>query len=211
MSDAKTVIDVFTAVGTVTVAIMAIWGERVRAWLAPPKLRIELHTPSGSPTRLTIPGTLTPGGGIRSMYYHLKVVNQRSWLTANNCRVLLKAISRRGPDGSFLKVHMPVPAQFVWANEGDTTSRVSVTKESILDFGSLSEGATAFMPLLHVYANNLNAAVAKNEAVRYHLEIDASNFVSPRHQTFEVAWDGGWSFEPEQMQHHLTVREIKEL
>jgi len=61
-----------------------------------------------------------------------------------------------------------------------------------------------------VYANNLNAAVAKNEAVRYHLQIDASNFVSPCEQVFEVAWDGDWSFEPEAMQHHFTIRELNE-
>ncbi len=208
MCDSKFVFDLLTSVGTLAVAIVAIWGERVRSLLAPPKLKIYLHTPRGSKTNLTISGANNPGGGTPAMYYHLKVVNLRPWITVSNCRVLLKAITRRRPDGSFLEVPMPVPAQYVWANEGDTQQRVTVTKESVLDFGRLVEGADSFNPMLYVYANNLQASVPKGEAVRYYLEIDASNFVSPRQQIFEVAWDGQWDSEPEKMQHHLTIQEI---
>ena len=210
MPDMKPLIEIATAIGTVAVAIMAIWGEKVRAWLSPPKLKIEIHTPRGSPTRHTLAGAIDPSGGVRTMYYYLRVVNLRPWLTAQNCRVLLKAVSRRRPDGSFLQVHMPVPAQLIWSNEGDTPQRVVVTRTAVLDFGYLSEGAQSFLPLLYVYANNANFAVAKGEAVRYQVEIDASNLPLRHAQTFEVSWDGEWDFEPEKMQHHLVVREVAE-
>lgn len=210
MTTSKLVIDILVAVGTLAVAVMAIWGEKVRSWLAPPKLVIQPHTPRGSPTRLTNQGTIDPSGGQRVMYYHLKVVNLRPWLTVHNCRVLLKGISRRGPDGRFLAVPMPVPLQFIWANEGDTSQRVTVTKENVLDFGWLIEGAERFNPLLYLYSNDFQGYVEMGQAVRYHLEIDASNFVSPRPQVFEVAWDGEWHYEPERMQHHLRVSEVDE-
>jgi hypothetical protein len=184
--------------------------EKIRAILAPPKLIIQSHTFRGSPTLLVPHGAIDPSGGTRAMYYHLKVANLRPWLTAKDCRVLLKGIARRRPDGSFLPVHMPVPLQFVWANEGDTPQRVVVTKESVLAFGLLSEHATRFEPQLYIYATNLDCFVAKGEAVRYLLEIDASNLISKRQQIFEVAWDGQWYFEPEQMEQHLTVREVYE-
>ena len=210
MADVKPFLEIATAVATVAVAIIAIWGEKVRAWLAPPKLKVEIHTPRGSPTRLTMAGAVDPSGGVRTMYYHLRVVNLRPWLTVQNCRVLLKAVSRRRPDGSFLQVHMPVPAQFVWSNEGDTPQRVVVTRSSVLDFGYLSEGDASFVPCLHVYANNSNFAVGKGEAVRYQLDLDASNLPSRHAQTFEVSWDGEWDFEPEKMQQHLVIREVAE-
>lgn len=210
MSTAKLVIDSLVAIGTLAVAVMAIWGEKVRSWLAPPKLAIRPHILRGTPTRLTMEGAVNVGGGRRVMYYHLKVVNLRPWLSVHNCRVLLKDLSRRGPDGRFHAVPMPVPLQFVWANEGDTPQRVTVTKENIFDLGRLLEGAERFEPLLYLYSNDFQGFVEKGQAVHYHLEIDASNFVSPKQQVFEVAWDGEWFYEPENMEHHLRISEINE-
>jgi hypothetical protein len=79
----------------------------------------------------------------------------------------------------------------------------------VFDFGRLEEGATRFLPVLYSYSNNFNGFVGKNEAVRYELELDATNFFSPRPQVFEVAWDGQWSTDPEAMQHHLRITEFK--
>ncbi len=206
--ETKTAIDLVTALATLAVAIMAIWGERIRSILAPPKLVLRPHTFRGSPTTLVIPGVIDPSGGTRVMYYHLKVVNLRPWLAAQHCRVLLTGISRRRPDGSFLPVHLPVPVQFVWPNEGEEPQRITVTKESVLDFGCVAENLERFEPLLYTYPNNFKGFVAKGEAVRYQLEVDAANFVSPCPQVFEVAWDGEWHAEPEQMEQHLSVREV---
>jgi hypothetical protein len=209
MSTVKIIIDGLVAFGTLAVAVMAIWGEKVRSWLAPPKLIIVPHTPHGDPTQLTMEGAVNPGGGQRAMYFHLKVVNLRTWLTVENCRILLKGISRRGPDGKFHPVPMAVPLQFVWAPAEATPPQVTITKEQILDFGMLVEGTSKFIPILYSHSNNFQGFVEKGQAVRYFLEIDASNFASPHPQVFEVAWDGEWDFEPEKMQHHLRLTEIR--
>src|SRR5437868_15174480 len=112
-SFAGIVIDSATAFGTVAVAILAIWGERVRSWLAPPRLEIEPHNNlRGDPNVLT---TQTGQRVGRGMYYHLKVVNKKPWLPVKNCRVVLKGISRRGPDGIFHPSPLVVPSQLVWA------------------------------------------------------------------------------------------------
>jgi hypothetical protein len=210
MSTAVTVIQAVAAVGTLAVAVMAIWGERVRSWLTPPKLVIQPYTLRGDPTFLTYDTAGGTGVGQRAMYYHLKVVNIRPWLTVHNCRVLLKALSRRGPDGQFHPVPMAVPLQFIWAPSEDTPSEITITNEHVLDFGRLVEGGDRFAPMLRWYANNFEGLVRKNEAVRYYLEINASNFVSRRYYVFEVACDGEWHFEPEKMQQHLRIREIVE-
>lgn len=210
MSTAALVINGLVAFGTIAVAVVAIWGERIRSLLAPPSLEIRPHTLRGDPTRLTSPNVVIPGGGIRVMYYHLKVVNLRPWLTVHNCRCLLKGISRRGPDGRFHPVPMAVPLQYKWAPAEAMPQQLTITKEQVLDFGCVRESAEAFEPLLYWRPNNFQGFVGKGDAVRYYLEVDASNFASPRPRIFEVAWDGQWFSEPEKMEQHLRISEVNE-
>ena len=105
---------------------------------------------------------------------------------------------------------MSVPNQFVWAPAEITPPVVTLVKEQILDLGFITETEDKFIPTLYSFSNNFQGFVHKAEAVRYHLEIEATNFSSPRYQVFEVAWDGAWDFEPEKMQEHLRITEIKE-
>jgi hypothetical protein len=209
---AKLVIDGLVAAGTIAVAVLAIWGEQIRSILAPPKLLLQPHNLKGDPTRYTsmvsFQGTLVPVGGDRVMFYHLKVVNLRPSLTVTNCQVLLKAMSRRGPDGQFHPVPLTVAIPFIWSLPDITPPLVTITKEQILDFGKIGENDGKFSPALRTITNNFGGYVATGEAVRYHLEIDGSNFASTRPQIFEVAWDGQWHHEPETMSNHLTIREI---
>jgi len=161
-----------------------------------------LHTPEGDPTKTT--------DGSRLMYFHLKVVNDRRWLPATNCRVLLMGLSRRGPDNIFHPIPMAVPLNFVWAPSEITPPVITLVKEQILDFGYVPENGNKFVPTLYSYANNFQGLVGPNEAVRFHLEIQATNFSAGRYQVFEVAWDGQWSYEPQTMARHLRLREIRE-
>ena len=132
-----------------------------------------------------------PSGGKRARYYHLRVVNVRPWLTVQNCRVLLTGLARRGADDKYQEIPFPVPFPFFWA--GEERSRPvelrTISKELILDFGSLVEGESQFTPRLRGIPNNFDGYVKKGEAIRYELEIEASNFASERPQAFEVAWD----------------------
>lgn len=202
------IINGLVAIGTLAVAVLAIWGERIRSILAPPLLVLEPHNSAGDPTELRAQGA-PPGAGIRVLYYHLKVVNKRPWLPVANCSVFLRGIFRRGPDGIFHPVHMPVPLQYVWAPAEVTPPSITVTKEHVLDFGSIIEGQDHFRPQLYSYSNNFQGFVRKDEALRYQLEVQGSNFSSRRYQVFEVAWDGTWSYIPSEMQQHLRIREIE--
>ena len=50
--------------------------------------------------------------------------------------------------------------------------------------------------------------VGADECMRYHLEIVSDEFISKTCQVFEVAWDGQWNDDMDNMQQHLTVREV---
>ena len=200
------VIDSAIAIGTISVAILAIWGERIRSLLSPPKLVIEAHNDfRGDPNILTTPNGQRVGKG---MYYHLKVVNKRPWLPIKNCRVLLMGISRRGPDNVFHPSSLVVPSQLVWAPASFSPALVTVTKEQIFDLGNICEGESAFNPALYSTPNNFMGFVKENEAVRYELAIEADNYSSNIYKVIEVAWDGVWEFEPDKMENHLRIREI---
>jgi hypothetical protein len=200
-STLKLIIDAAAAIGTVAVAVLAIWGDWFRSVLAPARLVIMPHTLQGDPTTNSVDGS-------RLMYYHLRVVNERRWLAATNCRVLLRGLSRRGPDNIFHPVNMAVPLYFVWAPAEITPPVITLVNEQILDFGYVTENGTRFVPTLYSYSNNFQGFVGPNEAVRFHIAIEATNFSSLQNQVFEVAWDGVWSHEREAMAQHLRIREI---
>jgi hypothetical protein len=205
---ANIIIDAAIAIGTVSVAILAIWGERVRAVLSPPKLELEAHNKfRGDPNIIRTPTGQQVG---RGMYFHLKVVNKRPWLPVKNCRVLLMGISNRGPDNIFHPSRLVVPSQLVWAPASFAPVMTTVTKEQIVDLGNIQEGDDSFCPALYSTPNNFLGFVKAGEAVRYELAIEADNFVSTKNKVIEVAWDGQWEFEPEKMEDHLRIREIHE-
>lgn len=192
---------VFTAIGTVAVAVAAIWGGWLRARLAPAKVSIEAHNLRGKVTNFT--------GGKRAVFYHLKVVNHRSWAPARNCRVVLREVTKRSPGGDFLAIPYSVPMPFVWAPAELTPPTVSIVKEQVVDFGFLAEGDYHFMPRLYAWPNDFQGFVAKDEAVRYYLEVVSDDFVSSQPFVVEVAWDGVWSDNLDVLSSHLVVKEAK--
>jgi len=197
-----TVINLAKAVGTIAVAIAAIWGDRLREWLNPLKARTEVHNVRGKKE-------FAPPEGGTLIFYHLKVVNGTHWRALQNCRVLLTEIQRKHPDGSFHIDPFPVPRQFFWAPSELSPAAASFTKERIFDFGVLRFSDATFRPTLLPQGGELHANVAAGEAVRYRLKIVADNFDQPGGQLFEVAFDGKCSEDLDQMSRSLVIREVR--
>jgi hypothetical protein len=188
-----------TALGTIAVAVVAIWGDWIRAHFAPGKLVVETYEDS-------VDLINQPPNQI--YYYHLRVVNRRHWRRPENCRVLLKAMSRRGPNGIFQPIQMPVPLQFIWSPENIEPSAITIPDRHSLDFGCVRQGNVRFEPRLYWTPNNFTGFVGAHEAIRYSLQIVSDAYTSKTYQVFEVAFDGVWDAVPAQMQTHLTIQEI---
>src|SRR2546423_431013 len=150
---AELLFSALTAIGTIAVAILAIWGDWVRARLVPGALRIEIHD-RGDLSHLTDQHgqPLPPPNAV--YFYHFKVVNRKRWITPKNCRVLLKAMSRRDQNGIFQPSALSVPCQFVWAPAEITPSVIAIEHEQILDFGIVQQRTMRFEPRLYSYPNN---------------------------------------------------------
>jgi hypothetical protein len=198
----NTVINGFVALGTIAVAILAIWGDSIRARFSGPKLLLVSHN--------NLRGSVVPiTNGPRGIFYHLKVVNTRSTISATNCRVLLKKIWRKGLNGDFIEATLPVPLTFVWAPAELMPPYINLLKENVLDFGVLVENGEYFFPKLLSYTNDFQGFVRTNQVVRFGLEIVSDNFVSPSPQVFEVAWNGRWSDNLDVMAQNLQIQEVR--
>jgi hypothetical protein len=196
MEMAKLIIDGVVALGTLLVAATAIWGDWFRAKFLPHKLTLTGPIPAGGfPT--------TYATGARAMFVQFKVINERR-LSARNCRVMLVGISRRDPSGNFQPEPMVYPCQFTWSPLEFMPPIMTIIREQKLDLGYVNENDQAFVPRLYYQPFNFHGSVRPNEAVRYEIQIEAENFTSPRY-VVEVAWDGQWSFVPDQMRRHLPV------
>lgn len=194
------IIQALIALGTLSIAVMAIWGAPIRAKFLPPKVTIIGHNLEGILTRYS--------KGPKVIYYHLKVENHRLWLPVKECRVLLKQISKKGPDGQFHFLPLKVPHQFIWSPKNFTPFEITVTKEQTFDFGHLDEAGDRWLPELYWYPNNFEGWVGRNEVVRYSLEISGVGCSQNRYQVFEVSWDGVWKESIDEMKRHLTIHEI---
>ena len=187
------------AIGTIAVAVMAIWGDWVRSKLTRPNVAIEGRSLRGDVAKFP--------NGARAIFYHLQVRNRRGWSPARNCRVLLTTLHRRGPDGQFRREPMPVPFQFIWSPKEFSGTLQTVTDHTVLDFGLVVEGSDRFTPSLYVIPYNFPGYVKRGEAVRYTLQAVGDNFASEL-VTYEVAWDGEWSDNLDMMAGHLTIRRV---
>lgn len=190
-----------SAIGTVAVAVMAIWGDWVRSRLVPPKADLQEHNTRGSVERFP--------DGVKAIYYHLRVANQRRWMPLKNCRVFLTQVQRRTPDGRFKPIPLPVPLQMMWAPSEFSATVQTIDSYRIIDFGFLVEGSDKFQPSLYVTPYAFQGFVRKDEAVRYVYQIMSDNMTSEE-MIYEVAWNGEWCQNLDEMEHCLTIKRVKE-
>ena len=187
------------AAGTVTVCILAIWGERIRSYVSRPRLELRLHDSRGDLTWRR--------GGVQTIYYHVKVRNKRQWAAARHVRILCSSIWKKAADGSFVREPLAFPVQLTWPFR-KVEEMPTIVVDDICDFGYLDVDSDQFKPSLYVYPNNFRGLVGTGETVRFGLIAKADNFTSKRPCVLEVSWDGKWNADLEEMQKHLVVREL---
>jgi hypothetical protein len=191
----------FTAIGTVAVAIMAIWGDAIRSRVAGPRLTITLRPRGDANPR---------NDGTRSIYHHVIVENNHGWSAAEAVRVLVVDIAKRGPDGSFFPQPPITPLQLSWAFPQFQEILPTIPSSGparTCDLGYLDEGSQRFRLSTYIFPNNFPGAIIAGEAIRVVLIAAAQNGQSRRLHV-EISWDGKWSNDLDEMQRHLVVKEV---
>lgn len=196
-------IQLAVAIGTIAVAVLAIWGDRVRQWLGlGPRLNLALPDPSGEP------GVIREGDGTTTpaRYYHLRVSNSHRWTQATNVRVVVVGLARPAADGSLVAQPLIGSLQLMWRFSSYHATFSIVGPDDFCDLGYLKYGEH-FRLTPYVSPNDFAGSVSANERMQVELKALADNAESPS-LCVEVSWDGKWSEDTIEMGRHLVVKEV---
>lgn len=202
------------AAGTFLAVVVALFGDRLRYLLQPPKLRLELVTPAGECVPV---GVKSPNGEVRqtyARYYHLKVLNERRWSSATDAQVFLTSIEEPDAVGE---------NRLVWAGEVPFKWQHA----EIRGIQPRSLGSAQIVDLCNVVQSN---EMGLGKWVELDLLFTPSGIENPRRNGFklvlgiqakskevdsnvlrlEIAWDGKWADGNDEMKRHLVVQRIAE-
>ena len=183
-STLQLIIDILVALGTLAVAILAIWGEWFRNKLVAPKLELKLRDTKGHITNLQ--------NGQKVIYYHLVVTNKRKWAIARGVQVVLESVYQRAADGTFKADALVSDVPFIWTFPQFSQITPNISDQKICDFGHLSENEKVFKPELYFLPNNFNGFVSPNNTIQYSIRVKGENFTSGESKIIEISWDGKW-------------------
>ncbi len=182
------------AFGTLLVAIMAIWGEKVKSFFFPPQLNIEFINPYGDLTKWDVKNKKGKKVKKDVIFYHLVVTN-KSLCVARRCAVYLRKIEKKKPDGKIEDIPLNVPHQFKWAISDNASRFIDIHKclEWSIDFGYIFCDSKKFVPRFFWTGFNFKGCLEEGETIRYYLQIVADNYYSKEWHQFEVYWNGVWT------------------
>lgn len=187
------------AIGTVLVSIMAIWGEKIRHIFACPML--ELRTLGfGTETRF--------GDGKPALFYHLELINKRTWAPARNVKILCKQIAKKLNNETRFKVEETnVPLQLTWSPMEFHQITPTVVKKDRLDLGYIVD--KEFRLRTYAVPNNFRGFISAGQTLRISLEISADNFYSKEPQVYTITFGETNEVELQNIKNFVRVSKIE--
>ena len=192
-------IQLLVAIGTIAVAILAIWGQRISHFLGlGPKLHLRLQDPQGE-------FIISSGGGSVSKirYYHVKVWNSHRWAQATNARVVINGIARPAADGRYTQQPLVGPLQLMWRFAKYHPQYCVLGPSEICDLGYVNEKQfvfTTFVDQNHCFLGTIQP----KQRARIELMAFADNAES-QPLYLDISWDGAWSEDTLRMANHLVI------
>ena len=195
----NSVIQGLIALGTISLALVALWGDWFMDKLGGPKLKIEPHDFFGNLAKF--------GDGTTGIYYHIKVINlsKRKWIPAKNVSILVKEIYIKGENGIFKEKRIIVPYHLTWSPKEFSPTFQTFKNEKICAICFIKEGANKVDLSLYWYPFNYEGLIGPQETARIKLEIEAENCVSENPYLVELSWDGTWTNNPDEMEKHFFI------
>jgi hypothetical protein len=194
-------IDLIGVLGTWAVAILAIWGDPIRARLFRPTLRLDLLDPDGE----LIDQTNETGNIVLSArYYHVKLSNSRRFrfYAAREAQVLIVRVESAGLDGNPQVVHS-APLPLAWQNAALYPSSRTIGPEAIADLLYVRADAWLFLtPLAH--PSNFPGHHCSPTRLWVTLQ-GRSIEADSKPLRVEIIWDGQWDSGQAEMRNHLRV------
>ena len=182
------------------VAILAIWGNQLRALLVGPKLIVELDSPKGQRTYYT--GDNTP---VR--YFHLKVQNRRGGTPAIDTQVILLSIVPPNKNDNqkaiLINGRLPFPWKF-----GHNRPYSIIGPEDFCDLGRLPQGGEFELLVEGFNVVKDFLRVGMNQRTSVEIMAIASNGQS-NPLKLDIFWDGEWPESDEDVTRHIEIKKAK--
>lgn len=195
-----TIAQIGAAIGTIAVAILAIWGDGVRALVAGPNLKLELYDPKGD---LTV-----RQNGCKTYYYHLKVRNERKSSPARSTRIFVVEIQKKSADGTYYYLPHVAPLPLVWTHQRFHEFAPTIGPEDRCDLGHVDQGADRFKLELPYLPTNFDGHLASGESMRVSIKALAHNGEMKKPLVLQISWNGEWDPDSSVMKRNLVIEEV---
>jgi hypothetical protein len=197
----------FIAFGTISVAFLAIFGDKIRAYYFKPKLKITLRNSIGEPTQIRV---LKQSGIIQghAIYYHLKVSNKAKWPKSSNTQVFLHKVEQPGPSG--LETIWEGEAPMEWMHQDLYPKARNIgAKDIMCDLISIVSAENEKYIELHplIYPNSLVKKYLFATTFVLSFKAFGDEVESPICR-IKVTWDGLWNDSRTEMRRHLVIEDI---
>jgi hypothetical protein len=179
---------------SVAIAIVAIWGEKIRATVFRPHLRLDLVDNIGQ--RETVDGA-------SARHYRLRLTNRALHPVAQEVQVFLTQMDIRGPDGQPQTIFMgalPLPWQYqILYPNARTIGHKTIADVDLLFVSS------EFLQLTTVFDPPSFAATMQGEQHFWLTMIARGLNGESGSLRLKVDWDGRWEHGDHEMGRHLTI------
>ncbi len=194
------------AAGTIGAVVLALFGDWIRSRLAPARLSLAYENASKG---VKTPVTLTsPDGSVRTeegRYYYLRVHNARRWVPVTGVQVFLLRLEERDPAGRM---------QPAWIGEVPMRWRDQEVHPLARTIGAPAEcDLCAVIKGKWIELQTLIAPLAlerqRRGACHIVLTLQARGVETDSNLLrIEIAWDGLWADDSEDMARHLVVTAV---
>ncbi|MFI5387596.1 MAG: hypothetical protein ACHQ50_15925 [Fimbriimonadales bacterium] len=191
--------------GTWFLGAAAIYGERIRAAVLRPKLKLQLVNSIGELTTQIEQTDQAPAKSILARYFHMRLTNERRFPVAHEVEVLLTKLEDRGADGNPRAIYEDdIP--FSWKyGLYDRFRTIGHATRATADLLFVREDR---LQLLAHAPNNLGATMLGEThiwitAVARGLEGESNPL------RIKVDWDGHWDRGDAEMQRHLKIAVVE--
>jgi hypothetical protein len=193
------------ALGTISAVLVALFGRWLRARFAPPELKLSLSNVRGVPS----PCLLTsPDGQQRvsqSRWYHVRLDNDRRWSPATQTQIVMLEIQEPDARGEMKAIWLgAMPLK--WRSVGYLPFGKTIGSWSECDLCSVVQDGW-----LDIHPAILESPMKSQRTgqCRFIVVLQARSVeVDANVLRIEIAWNGQWSDDTDQMARNLVLKSI---
>ncbi len=187
------------SIGSIIVAIVAIFGPAIQNVIFRPKLKLRLRSSLGEKTKTS--------SGVIQIYYHLEVFNEKNVNPGKNVRVFIKEVWKNSKRMSWEEVFHSGWLQLRWqfSNPYDSGISKEIGQAYVCDFGVID--SQGFRLLTYVCPNNFSGYLDCEGELKVTVIAQGDNAKS-NELKLKIRWDGKWDENEKIMERNLIIEDI---